>query len=302
VSVCPPDHAHGSTHTCYGSHRCRCDDCRAGLTPRRKSRTRRIAYGEYSAGTVPIGPVREHLQTLVDAGWTESRIAVTAGVGGQTVWRIRSASREQRTVRVRVAEAILAVTPDIAPPKPTLLVPGHHLYRRVEALAALGWSARAVGEHSGITHDILVIRHPRVLAATVDRLRPTYDALSMTHPAPTTWHERQAVSSCINRARRRGWAPPLAWDDIDNDPAPATPDRDTDAIDDIAIALAVDGVEVSLTPAERRVAVEILHGRRCSDSLIAETLHVDPRTVLRIRDELHLPGIPLNDSVHLTAA
>ena len=27
--VCPPDHKHGETLTCYGKHKCRCGDCRS---------------------------------------------------------------------------------------------------------------------------------------------------------------------------------------------------------------------------------------------------------------------------------
>jgi hypothetical protein len=48
------------------------------------------------------------------------------------------------------------------------------------------------------------------------------------------------------------------------------------------------GERVRLTPAERREAVTRLHRLRWSDGRIAEALHCADRTVLRIREELHL--------------
>lgn len=36
VRVCPPEHPHGKTQTCYGGHGCRCDECRSAVGAYRK--------------------------------------------------------------------------------------------------------------------------------------------------------------------------------------------------------------------------------------------------------------------------
>lgn len=46
-AVCPPDHRHGETMTCYGEHRCRCASCLEGNARRKREwrlrrRSRRV--------------------------------------------------------------------------------------------------------------------------------------------------------------------------------------------------------------------------------------------------------------------
>jgi len=36
VTICPPEHRHGVTATCYGSHGCRCEGCRAASSVRQR--------------------------------------------------------------------------------------------------------------------------------------------------------------------------------------------------------------------------------------------------------------------------
>lgn len=86
--------------------------------------------------------------------------------------------------------------------------------RRIQALQRLGWTLGEIAERAGyadlenvwqmlgresVTHDT----HKRVAAA--------YDAMCMTIPPPRP--QRQRV---VNNAIRKGYFPPLAWNDIDN--------------------------------------------------------------------------------------
>lgn len=87
--------------------------------------------------------------------------------------------------------------------------------RRIQALAALGWRMADIANAAGYTrgHEAVtrLLRVPTVQRKTADRIATAYDQLS-GKPGPS--------NVVRTNAQKRGWAPPLAWDDIDNDPAP----------------------------------------------------------------------------------
>lgn len=113
---------------------------------------------------------------------------------------------------------------------PTLLHPAQGTRRRIQALAALGWSLAALQPHTGTCATYLrrITRGEitRVEARTVLRIRTAYDALSMLPPPTGTAREKQSVTRTLRLAAIRGWVPPLAWDDIDHDPHPVGHGRD----------------------------------------------------------------------------
>lgn len=89
--------------------------------------------------------------------------------------------------------------------------------RRLEALMALGWSADALAAELAWGHrnDVNRIRSCKWLERkTNESINVLFDRLCMT-PGPS------AITK--TRAARQGWLPPLAWDDIDNDPHPPNP-------------------------------------------------------------------------------
>lgn len=49
VRVCPENHAHGATGSCYRNHSCRCDECRAANSERRK----KLLLAQGSTRTTP---------------------------------------------------------------------------------------------------------------------------------------------------------------------------------------------------------------------------------------------------------
>jgi transcriptional regulator with XRE-family HTH domain len=88
--------------------------------------------------------------------------------------------------------------------------------RRLQALAALGWSAREISRRTGIWPDNLVAirlgkRKHIVRPEIIDRIINVYDELHMTIPPPSP-----VASRMRSLAAGYGWAPPMAWDDIDD--------------------------------------------------------------------------------------
>lgn len=94
--------------------------------------------------------------------------------------------------------------------------------RRIQALVALGWSLseldRKAGRGARWARNILL--QETVYSTTIRQVHALYEQLCMTCPPETDRYERTAATAARNRAKREGWAPPLAWDDIDNDKAP----------------------------------------------------------------------------------
>lgn len=96
--------------------------------------------------------------------------------------------------------------------------------RRIEALACLGWSGYDIAVRLGHGKEWLrqVYIRDQIHRRTAERIAATYDELCMRLPPVDTANRRRMVSRTRRRAARKGWAPPLAWDDIDHDPEPAS--------------------------------------------------------------------------------
>lgn len=123
--------------------------------------------------------------------------------------------------------------------------------RRLEALMWLGWSRATIGSRAGIgaTNMTRLRNAPTVTSATAARIARVFDELSMTLPPNT-----QAAANVRNLARRRGYLPPLAWDDIDDPaerPACTTGHRRKDDIDDVVVERVLAGERLSTSLAEK---------------------------------------------------
>lgn len=132
--------------------------------------------------------------------------------------------------------------------------------RRVQALAAIGWSAAEVARRVGVDPDgVKQLRRREVKQVKVDfaeRIIATFDELCMTAMPPTG----DAVATRQrNEARAKGWPPPLAWDDIDHDDAPATPVACAaeDDLDELAVQRAFDG-DTSVLPLNAAERLELV--------------------------------------------
>ena len=103
-------------------------------------------------------------------------------------------------------------------------IPVQGTQRRIQALMAMGWTSQDIADAAGLCHrakvtSILNGQKGRpavwVTQSTRDRIAAVYDTLSMRLPDMTRGRQRTRTI-----AARKGYAPPLAWDDIDTDPAP----------------------------------------------------------------------------------
>ena len=91
--------------------------------------------------------------------------------------------------------------------------------RRIRALMALGWSTAVLDAELGKARTYttaLLRRNGPVYVTTAQQYAALYERLSMTLPPDETRYQRQFASRARNLARRNGWPPPFAWDDIDD--------------------------------------------------------------------------------------
>lgn len=140
----------------------------------------------------------------------------------------------------------------------TWAIPAIGAQRRIQALMRLGWTSADIAEQGGWSHRNHVLRVLRgqkgkpckwVERSTYERICEVYERLAMT-PPPHAPH--RARTSTL--AARKGWPPPLAWDDIDNDPAPNLGGHDDD-IDPVVVMRLLEGERVPATKAEKDAAM-----------------------------------------------
>lgn len=284
VQVCPSEHAHGGTHTCYKDHKCRCADCRAHNTASVYAWREQKRAGT-NTPTVDASEARAHLLELAAAGMGYRAIADRAGVGYSVIQRTASGVRTR--INQLSAECILAVTLRIPEPTPAKNVDATGTRRRLQALTWMGWTGEdlmvRIGKRSEESTRLMTSR--LVFAETRDLVSAMYDDLWDVAPADTYGSRRAKL-----RARRNGWVSPLSWEDetIDDPNAEPIVVDDTGAVDALAIEMAITGYKPKLRTAERHVVVTRLHAIRWSDKKIAGWIGVSDQTVFRDRRELNL--------------
>ncbi|UWD83621.1 hypothetical protein NY057_05090 [Curtobacterium flaccumfaciens] len=305
--VCPPDHKHGQTGTCYAGHGCRCEACRAEHRRSAHALRRAKLYGRYvPPDLVDAEPAREHVRRISEFGIGMYRLAGIANVSQSSVKGLMYGPTGKNHPRHRVlperinretARRILSVKADTSHLASGTPVPARGTRRRLQALMRLGWSQRALAVQLAMSNKQLsrMLLHGESVTVRIhERVSDLFDALWDQAPPQSTKLERMAYTRSVNHATARGWQPPLAWDDIDLDDRPAEV-LHKDTVDEMAVELAVAGEAVRLSQAERRLAVRELHTYGLTDPQIAERLHCSDQTVLRDRRELDLPS---NDDVY----
>lgn len=156
-------------------------------------------------------------------GYTLKAVADAAGVGVRNLVALRAG--EQTWIHSDVRDRIMACVPALEAPT----VPAIGSARRIRALVAMGWRYVDLEPETGISSKELSrlatdsqLRIGRVRAGMVAE---AYDRLSMT-TGPS--------SKARVRARRKGWAPPLAWDDETIDDPMESPEEWVDNPDAVA--------------------------------------------------------------------
>lgn len=283
---------------CYIHHKCRDAACRDAQNARERDRRRERAYGTYTRGHVPAGPVREHLNYLGRCGMGTKAVSAATGISYSTLvgirWGRRSQKTGQLTPAVKVTEAhsrlIRSVQPDLDAIAPAAYIDSRGTVRRLQALAAVGWSLTMLAHRLAVDETTLQrgIRRAKVTATTARAVVALYDELwNVCPPAPTA-HAAAIVKRTKRNAAAAGWVPPLAWDNIDTDLEPQLGDSDQEIVDEIAIDEAVAGHHPNLTRTERLIALRRLHAAGHWDATLAGLLSVSVKTIERDRESLGL--------------
>jgi hypothetical protein len=183
---------------------------------------------------------------------------------------------------------------------PEKYVPVTGTRRRLEALVAIGWSFEKLAAELGLAgscslRKALARDRTQVLVGTHQAVAALYDRLWDKTPESATWRALAAYNRTRAYAIAHRFLPPLAWDDIDTDVEAPAVVRDPTFIDETALELAMTGAQVHLTTLERVEAVRRLNGRCLSDTEIAGLLHINDRSVLRIRGAHQIPAAMLQD-------
>ena len=283
-------HRHG-TRSAYVKDRCRCRPCMDANTAAGRVVRRAQAFGRWQP-YVDAAPVREHIAALRAHGIGLHRIARLANTSVSHIRALAAKNQDAASRRVRptTAERILAIEITTASYAPSAPVDATGTRRRLQALVAIGWPLARLGEQLDRTTAAVArsMRNPRVNAATARAVADLYDQLSVKTPPQATPTEQAASNRARAYAERRGWLPPLAWDDIDNDPEPdeSSWHCDDEGIDEIAVERAVAGDGLRLEHLNRSEQAEVIrrlteHGKSIRD--IADQLKTTARTVARRR-------------------
>jgi hypothetical protein len=124
------------------------------------------------------------------------------------------------------------------------LIPATGTIRKLCALQRLGWPMDHIAQRGGWKNRdslLWMIRQSQfVTRNNAERIDHIYRELCMT-PGPSAITRR--------RAERAGYMPPLAWDDIDNDPHPATGEKGD--VDPVVVERILAGHNMPATRAER---------------------------------------------------
>jgi transcriptional regulator with XRE-family HTH domain len=210
---------------------CRCDACRQADREYARRRHRLKAYGRWQPFT-DATPVREHVRRLMVRGIGANRVAALAQVSRSSVGHLiygdpARGEAPSRRIRTGTAQRLLAVRFSEANLAPGAPVEAAGTRRRLQALIAVGHSGRSLAARLDMEpahlHRILSGR-PAVTAATARRVRGLYDRLWDQPPPQATRGERISAAKARAHAARRGWPPPLAWDDDAIDDPDARPE------------------------------------------------------------------------------
>lgn len=193
---------HG-TSSGYTIGECRCDDC----TRAQRSYNKRWRLHQHlgrPALSLPVQPVRDHVQSLMDAGMSFNAVSLAAGYKSRNAL-VSALAREK--VQRKTYERIMGVSLE-SDTRETRFVDATATRRRLQALMVIGHSSRTLaellghGDHSGVLD--ITNGTPKIRALTELKVAAIYDDL---------WDKPGPAKRTAGIAKRKGWSPPLAWDD-----------------------------------------------------------------------------------------
>lgn len=202
-----------------------CRPCR-NLMQRRASKRKALGTSPW----IPAGPVREHVQQLLNQGMSRHQIGELVGVNRTIIRNLvigQPHANQPPATRIRRDNAAKLLAAAFTPCAPAPIVAGRARQagatidntgtrRRLEALMANGWPARELSRRLGHQHTALQLpRHRRVSSNTAHAVAALYDELQ-----DTLGPSQQARTYY----RGQGFLPPGWWDPDTIDDPDATPD------------------------------------------------------------------------------
>ena len=203
---------HG-TLTAYCTHACRCPDCKR--VANRASKKWRVDKAAGIEKMVDAEPLRQHVQALLDQGMSFRGIALTAGYRSRN--SLESALGRKRVMR-KTFDRIICIRVE-SDARRFGYVDAVGSQRRLQALVALGWTTRELtrrlgARDHGTVCDITSGNNRTIRRVTAENIKRVYDEL---------WDQPGPSRISAQRAAKRGWVVPLAWDDDTIDDPDATP-------------------------------------------------------------------------------
>ncbi|WP_266741875.1 hypothetical protein [Streptomyces phaeochromogenes] len=167
-------------------------------------------------GKVDASQARQRLISLhVTTGWNDLAAAIDGSAAN-----LRDIAHGRRlTIRRTTHNKIMQLK---AAPSGGQYIDGAGSRRRIQALRAIGWSAKAIAQQAASSQariQLISNGQATVRYSLTVKIRNAYTALSQT-PAPAGY----SASRVKGHAIRNGWAPPAAWDDDTIDDPQAHPD------------------------------------------------------------------------------
>jgi hypothetical protein len=200
----PPHH---NNSNCVKWYACKLPECKARFNARR--RALRAGTAQPARILIDAEPVRQHILDLQDAGLTPTGIAHLAGLAHTTVWSFLQAAPcrgrgRKRYTTPETAAKILAVRP--------LTAIG--ALRRIQALAAIGWTVRKVAERAGVSSRWTVDLRPDGSITPGHALKIARAYEELRHQIP---EKHGVLAGHARRSRERAaanrWPGPQYWAD-----------------------------------------------------------------------------------------
>lgn len=178
-----------------------------------------LARAHAMGGSTTV-PAAEAVPVLVELSQRMSYSAIGRALGTSHNYVTRVIAGDIKRMQPSRRDAILALANHR--PTDTSHISARGTARRLQALHALGYSLarleREVGCYSlGAIKDVVHGRVVVIEAQHAVAVAEAYERLSMRLPQATNRNEASGITRARNTAKRNGWAPPLAWDDIDTD-------------------------------------------------------------------------------------
>jgi hypothetical protein len=204
-------------------------------------------YQGIPTSLVPADQARAHINRMLELGWSANALEQMAGGRVTSTTLMNLAYSVHPTIERTTQAAVLSIPITLAPTPHVddrALIPAQGAERRVRALMRIGWTHDAMRAECRIeTAHLARGTYPTTVVRKWRAIDDMYQRLCM---------RRGPSMVAADRACRAGFAPPLAWNDID-DPG-EEPNGWRRGVLDRAVELRdLDAQRVGITEACRRL-------------------------------------------------